>query len=66
MTVTFESRELVLDGDSMQLGTIRPNDTDIDGNEIAWTFEAIAGVEFTPDELRAIADKLDELNGVQK
>lgn len=63
MSISFESRNLVIDSNGMQLGTIRPNDADIYGNEVAWTFEAIAGVEFSPDELRAIADRLDELNG---
>ena len=62
MNISFESRNMVIDSDGMQLGTIRPNDTDIEGNEIAWTFEAIADVEFAADELRAIADKLDILN----
>lgn len=65
MNISFESRDMVIDSDGMQLGTIRPNDTDIEGNEIAWTFEAIADVEFAADELRAIADKLDELNGAK-
>lgn len=63
-SVSFHARELVII-DSMQVGILVPADHDDDGDPIAWNFEAIASIEFTASELRAIADRLDELNQVK-
>lgn len=65
MTLNFESRTLCFDTDGNLVGEIESHDhTAIDGRPMAFCFCAEAEIHLTSEELRAIADKLDELNGV--
>ena len=64
--INFETSTRCFDADGDFVGEIESHDsTIIDGHPIAFCFCAEADMHFTADELRAIADKLDSLNGVK-
>lgn len=64
--ITFETVTKCFDADANFVGEIESHDhTIIDGRPIAFCFTAEAEIQFTADELRAIAEKLDALNGVK-
>lgn len=64
--VTFESQIKAFDDDGNLLGDIECQDYDrANGLPIAFCFAPIAEMLFDAGDLRAIADKLDELNGAK-
>lgn len=64
--VAFESQIKAFDHDGNLLGDIECQDYDrANGLPIAFCFAPIAEMLFDAEDLRAIADKLDELNGVK-
>lgn len=64
--INFETTTKCFDSDGNFVGEIESHDhTIIDGRPIAFCFCAEAEMQFTAGELRAIADRLDEINGVK-
>lgn len=59
MTISFETKTSVFTENAELLGDIEEESGG------GWTFTAAVEVPLSADELRAIADKLDELNGVK-
>lgn len=59
MTISFETKTSVFTENAEHLGDIEEQDGG------GWTFTAAVEIPLSGDELRAIADKLDELNGVK-
>lgn len=59
MTISFETKTSVFTDDAQLVGDIEEQDGG------GWTFTAAVEMPLSADELRAIADKLDELNGVK-
>lgn len=64
--INFETMTKCFDSDGNFVGEIESHDKSIiDGRPIAFCFCAEAEIHFSSAELRAIADKLDELNGAK-
>ena len=59
MTISFETKTSVFTENAELFGDIEQQD------RMGWTFTAAVEMPLSADELRAIADKMDELNGAK-